>query len=461
LTAPLFGRESDAPTSMGAALLLILLGNPCAITSVGLQLSFGAVAGILWLTPKLRSLLLKRQSKNRLLRYLQGGIASALSMTLGASFFTVPISAYYFGTVALITFLANVLLVGLASLIFGIGMVSLLLAFVCMPLAGIVSAGAGFLMRLVFWALELLCRIPNHVLYLSNHYLIWWLLYLYAMLLVCLFVVKSKGAWLYTAVGAACGLLLCMALIRWEYATGTLRAEVLDVGQGASTLLVSDGKTMLVDCGSKNGIYDAGTIAAASVLGRGFGRIDYLVLTHGHEDHTDGLERLLAKVPVSEIRIPSMEQESVQHIAELAKQYGVKLTQITERTQSRFGSSTLTLYPPREEAALDNEACLAVHLQREDFDLLITGDMPSAQEKELAERYALSDIEAIVVSHHGSNYSSSKDYLKALQPDCAIISVGDNSYGHPGDETLQRLARVGATVYRTDRQGSVSIVVYE
>ena len=87
--------------------------------------------------------------------------------------------------------------------------------------------------------------------------------------------------------------------------------------------------------------------------------------------------------------------------------------------------------------------------------------MPSAQEKELAERYALSNIEAIVVSHHGSNYSSSKDYLKALQPDCAIISVGDNSYGHPGDETLQRLARVGATVYRTDRQGSVSIVVYE
>ena len=94
-----------------------------------------------------------------------------------------------------------------------------------------------------------------------------------------------------------------------------------------------------------------------------------------------------------------------------------------------------------------------------DFDILITGDMAGSTERKLAETYALPDVEVLVVSHHGSRYSSDETFLRAIRPETAVISVGDNSYGHPAGETLQRLTDAGADIWRTDEQGTVRITV--
>ena len=94
-----------------------------------------------------------------------------------------------------------------------------------------------------------------------------------------------------------------------------------------------------------------------------------------------------------------------------------------------------------------------------DFDLLITGDMSTATERLLLERYDLPDTEVLVAGHHGSKYSTSNALLEALTPETAIISVGSNSYGHPADETLRRLAESGAAICRTDKQGTIHLTV--
>ena len=92
-----------------------------------------------------------------------------------------------------------------------------------------------------------------------------------------------------------------------------------------------------------------------------------------------------------------------------------------------------------------------------DFDTLITGDMDARTEAKLVDAYELPDIEVLVVGHHGSKYSTGTALLEAVTPEIGVISVGDNSYGHPAEEALLRLTDAGMTVYRTDRQGNILI----
>ena len=131
---------------------------------------------------------------------------------------------------------------------------------------------------------------------------------------------------------------------------------------------------------------------------------------------------------------------------------------VTDTYQFPMGQAMLTIYPPVGAGDL-NEQGLTFLCSAGDFDALITGDMAGNTEKKLVERFNLPDIEVLVVGHHGSRYSSTDAFLQQVRPETAIISVGDNSYGHPTQEAMDRLSRNGAAVYRTDRQGNVLVTV--
>jgi competence protein ComEC len=104
-----------------------------------------------------------------------------------------------------------------------------------------------------------------------------------------------------------------------------------------------------------------------------------------------------------------------------------------------------------------NERCMAVRLTLSGHSAMITGDSSMAVERQLARSYELDDTEILVVGHHGSQYSTSEIFLNELRGNTAIISVGYNNFGHPADETLERLAFCGYNVYRTDEDGTVEI----
>ena len=141
-----------------------------------------------------------------------------------------------------------------------------------------------------------------------------------------------------------------------------------------------------------------------------------------------------------------------------ARDLDIPVTMVTDTYQVPMGQAILTIYPPVGAGDL-NEQGLTFLCSAGDFDALITGDMAGNTEKKLVERFDLPDIEVLVVGHHGSRYSSTDAFLQHVRPETAIISVGDNSYGHPTQETMDRLSRNGATVYRTDRQGNVLVTV--
>ena len=148
----------------------------------------------------------------------------------------------------------------------------------------------------------------------------------------------------------------------------------------------------------------------------------------------------------------------VDEIAEENENIQVGKVNVDDEMELPLGEATLQLYPPLGEGDL-NEQGLTVLCSAGNYDALITGDMAGSTEKKLVERYALPDIELLVVSHHGSKYATSRELLEAVTPETAVISVGDNSYGHPADEALLRLIAANCEIYRTDLQGHILLTV--
>jgi len=457
VSASLFYRDSDGPTALTAALFLILLKNPFAAASISLQLSFAAMAGILWLTPKLYVLLTGGRKRERGVRFL---IAS-FSATMGALVFTVPLSAFYFGTLVLVSPLSNLLCLGAAGVVFMMGFAAVLAGFVFPPLGIALMALPGLLTEYILLAAHWLARVPYHAVYFVNPYLKYWLAFVYILFLSA-WLLRPKNARKYLIAAASAGLTLAAAVLlgaaRYE---APLDAVVLDVGQGQSILLASEDSCALVDCGSANSWYDAGGIAADNLMTMGYRRLDYLILTHYDSDHVNGLESLLARMSVKTLLLPpGMDADGLEYAVRIAAEsYGVEIRTLQETETISLGVAGLTVFPPVGEAEEDNESGLSLLAAAGEKELLVTGDMNGATERLLMATCDLPDVEYLVAGHHGSGTSTSEELLDALTPEAVLISVGSNSYGHPAEETLRRIAERGCAIYRTDLQGSLHLPI--
>lgn len=466
LLAPLAGRENDPATSLLAALFLLLLYNPFSAASVSLQLSFAAVAGIFLITPGLTRKFCpvppweEAGLALRLLRRLWNGLGSSLAVTLGALLFTTPLSAVYFGIISLIGPLSNLLTLPVVST-----------AFLGSALAGVVgllSPAAGrllaiplklpleYLLRLIPALGELpFAALPLHAVYLRVGGAV-----CYA--LICLFLFFPSQGKKQLLPHLCCLLLVAgasVALFRLEYTVADLSTTVLDVGQGQSVCLSMDGETVLVDCGG-SGSTNAGDAAADHLASLGVDTLDLLVLTHYHEDHANGVPQLFRRMSVRKLALPDVERNDPlrQEILTLAEAAGTEILWITKNGTYPLGEGgTLTLYAPLGDGGV-NERGLSVLAGANGYDVLITGDMNDAVERRLVKYGGLPDIELLVVGHHGSRSSTCEALLEHTRPETAVISVGSgNSYGHPADETLSRLTEAGASIHRTDLDGTVTI----
>lgn len=456
VAAPLFRREGDGPTSLCAALFGILLVNPFAAASVSLQLSFGAMAGLLAVSGRLHQLLVGEKRRGRVCRFL----AASFSATVGALVFTVPLSAWYFGYLVLVSPVSNLLCLWAASGIFIIGLVSAVVGFLFPALALIFALAPKALVWYILSMARVLAGLPYHALYMANPYLKYWLGYVY-VLFGAAWALRSGPRRRYAAAAALAAVSLAVTVRLGEayYQRDDFTALVLDVGQGQSVALASGGRFALVDCGSANSWYSAGGIAGDYLATMGCRELDYLLLTHYDADHVNGLEELLARVDVDTLLLPDTEDDSGarEWVEALAADHAVPVRFVTGTETLPLGQGSLTVYPPPGTGEGDNEQGLSLRASCGDFDLLVTGDMDSAGEAVLTETYGLADIEALVVGHHGSKYSTSETLLEATEPEAGVISVGSNSYGHPSTEAMRRLAMAGAAIFRTDLQGTVRL----
>ncbi|MBR0208080.1 MAG: DNA internalization-related competence protein ComEC/Rec2 [Oscillospiraceae bacterium] len=461
LLAPLFERENDPVTSLSAALAVLLLVNPFAAANISLQLSFSAMLGIVLLFERLQDLLMKPFGDGRTAKVMSYPIG-ILSCTLSVMVFSLPLTAYYFGYVSVLSPLTNLLCLWAVPICF-IGA----FAALCFSWVGVLGKLIVFIVtRLVRYILAV-CRfiasLDSFVVYLPEWLTILWAILFYlSIAVVFLFKLKPKYRLLVPLATAILGLFLPQFVLRCHYASAKETITAIDVGQGQCVSVMSGDSTVVIDCGSTSyAEYDAGDCAAAYLKSCGADRIDALVFTHLHADHANGYRRISNLMEIDKVLIPAGVDRFdplLWEILSCADRHGTEVEFLSRDTMERFGEIRLFLFA--EDMKGDaNERCMPLIVSVDNYDVLITGDAPASKEKELVEKTELSSIEALVVGHHGSKSASCEEYLSALAGGKAIISVGKNNYGMPAAEVLERLETFGYTVYRTDLDGSVEIRV--
>ncbi len=452
-------QEYDSLTALTLALLILLLLNPYAAMSAGLQLSFASTLGILLFSDPIRKSLLSPFSMEKLpkpaKRFL-GAAASSLAVSLSALLLSLPVTAAIFSRISLIAPVTNLLTLWAVALAFGFGLCASLLGLFWLPGAQILAIPARLAAAYIAAAAKFLGSLPFAGTSVDSVYIGSWLVLAYLML--------PLFRWLpgipHRMRSYFCAVLFSLPCFLGFHAIagnqGDLCCSVLDVGQGQCLTVTGKDCSIVIDCGGSLGD-NAGDIAANHLFSLARTRVDALILSHYHDDHADGALELMRRIPVGCLYAPPPETEEAATFLEEVRALGVEIITVSDTvTQADFGALHLQLIPPLS-ARGDNEAGLMVLGTMDEFDFLLTGDADSETELRLLERVALPDLELFIAGHHGSASSNSQRLLARTAPDTVVISAGNNSYGLPADAALQRLHASGADIYRTDENGTVYV----
>lgn len=464
LLAPLLRRENDPPTSLLFALAVLLLLNPSAAAGVSLQLSFAAFAGIVLLAERIRTALLEEMPdwlSGRLGNYL----ASNLANSVGVLAFTVPLTALHFGMVNVLAPLTNLFALWAVPLCFGGGYACCALSLVSLPAARLLARLPVLLARYVLGLARLVAQLPFACVYTELRWNLWWLGFVY-LLFFAAFFLRRVPRWKRCFYPGALALLSLFSLLtatRLYYSGGVGFVSAVDVGQGESLCFFSGSATVVVDCGNLNSVDNAGDLTGRYLLSRGRERIDLLLLTHLHSDHIDGVVRLMEYCPVDTLLLAEGLDDPAglkPEILAAAARHGTRVVFVRHDRREQVDGISISLFMPPHEGDV-NERCLTARVSMGRYDALVTGDIDHEAEQALLETHALSGTELLIVSHHGSKNASSWELLRGLGAREAVISCGFNTYGHPARETLERLAKCGYTVYRTDEDGTIELRIGE
>lgn len=448
-------EEYDGLTSLAFACLIMLHINPYTVESVSFQLSVASVAGILlfaasmhhWIIGQLPAI-----KNGSILRKLSNWFAASVSASFSAQLLTIPLSAYYFGTISLIGIFTNLMTLWLISIIFfGVAFVGIFYHWFSW-LSSTVGLFLNFLIRIVLFVALQFSRVRFASVYTQSPFIICWLIVCYVSLGLFFLLRRRYVKWLIFTVTAS--LVLSIAASILQPGLDSVRLHVLDVGEGQCILLQSQGHNLLIDCGGDDDAITA-NIAAQTLLSQGIHRLDGIVLTHYDRDHSGALENLLTRIQVDTLYFPLMEDNGF--LDRTTVDTDNHSIMISELTRFPFGCGTVTFSKPGSWKT-NNENCMCVLFESEKCDILITGDRSRTGEMRLLNELEIPDVDILIAGHHGSKNSTSDELLDAVQPDTVIFSVGkNNNYGHPAQNVLDRLEDRNCEILRTDLQGSILI----
>ena len=474
------GRERDAQHILGLVALGLLLYSPLWLFDISFQLSFGATAGLLYLAPPLRE---------RLRKKLPVFVADSLAVTIGAQLSVLPIIAWYFNVLSLSSLLANLVIAPIVEWIIVAGLLAGLLASL-LPWAGkVVFLLASVVLGLVYELSRWVAALPGSQIYMPTFS--WWGGMLYYMGLGWLVIgdehrkrlmpcVDSKymlamGQKLRDSKGWQAVFLLGMLVVFfccWQmgYNNKEMQVHFIDVGQGDSALVITPhGRAFMVDTGGvREGSYDIGSrVDVPYLLHYGVQKLDYIFLTHAHDDHAGGVKGILTKIPVGAIGIGHegagdyLQAFGTGEIGKIKK----LLVPLQEGSSIELDGVRIDmLYSPESRKvqesqlqATGNEFSNLIRVSYGEASFLFTGDLVAEQEQQVLANGTNVASTVLKVGHHGSRTSSSQEFLTDVNPGWAVISCGyNNSFGHPHKEILNRLTScTKAEILRTDQQGAI------
>ncbi len=233
----------------------------------------------------------------------------------------------------------------------------------------------------------------------------------------------------------------------------TLEVHFLDVGEGASVLLLWEGYSMLIDGGGRT----KSSYVVSYLERRGVEKLSLLVATHYDSDHINGLIGALKVYGADEVWGPDYEEntKTYRSFVNATEERGIEIVHPEGGHSWKVGNLHVTVMATGEQGDSDNDQSLILLVEYKGVKVLFAGDATTEREERVLATGSSVDCDIYYVSHHGSNSSSGSEFLAAMSPKIAVISVGENDYGHPHPACLERLGACGAVVYRTDVHGAI------
>ncbi len=469
MLALFMGRKGQWLNSLSIAAIIILLYNPHTLFKLSFQLSFIAVFSI--------GYVLEHRSKDTesdsysynfksgdsgRIKSISGKLKATVILTIAAVMGTAPIVAMVFKQFPLISPVANFVVTPLVCFVvlplgFVMSFITILLNLSVMPFSGLI----GSVTYVALCITEAFSYIPYSNFRIHNPPIVMIMLYY----LSCIILVKNDFIWRFVPLA-----LVILFYLSIPFLTDNdLKVTFLDVGQGESSLIrLPDKKVMLIDGGSKD--IDAGrSIVAPHLWSKGIKKIDFLVLSHTHPDHMGGLIYLLDNFEVEEIWTNGRMSNEAGEFFARAEENKIRI-RILDRGDflDAQGYKIYLLHPYDEFHALssrgefsnENSDSLVIKIVSGSISILFTGDIEKEAEWNLLYLGTWLKSDILKVPHHGGRTSSSVEFLRAVNPETAVISSGmNNPFHHPHQESLQRYKDQDVRILRTDRDGAVTITV--
>lgn len=443
-------RKENFFTSICISLIIILIQNPFAINDIGLKLSFMGTAGIVIFNKSITNFFIKLKIKQK--------IAEALSVTFSAQLMIMPITILNFNTISLTFFISNILASPLLGIIIIFGFISIFISSILNPISKILFLILHIFLELLILVSKVTEKIPGSSILVKTPNILFAIVY-YILILFFnyFFVIKQnptrrfhkkiikiitikniKNGFKVIAVVFLIILLLTRIV---RIINPTLKIYFIDVGQGDSTLIVTPkNKKILIDGGEGKT-----NVLFQYLLDRRINKIDYIIISHFDSDHCNGLIEIIEKMRVENIMMSKQSKESEEYkkILEIIKQKNIKVSSVKAEDKIIIEKNLYTkILNPAEKFEfqdLNNNAIVA-KLVYKNFSMLFTGDIEKAEEN-LAKKYK-NELKSTIlkVAHHGSKTSTSEEFLKYVEPQIALIGVGENNkFGHPNQITIEKL----------------------
>jgi competence protein ComEC len=431
MAAIILQRNIHPFNTLAVALFAVLVFDPLSVLSVGFWLSFLAVALIIYV-------IAGRLGK---VSYFFEAIKINWATSVGLS----PLLLLFFQQVSLISPLANFIAVPVISLLaVPLALVGVLVMFISPFIALKLFLIVDGALQGLWWFLERMAALPFATITQAQPSL-WALVFAIPGVLLLLAPRGIPARWL--------SLVMFLPLIFTEPKNpepGNINLTLLDVGQALSLVVQTQNHWLVYDTGAK---YSEESDIGKSVLlpflrQQGAEKVDKLIISHGDNDHIGGAVSVLRGIPVEQLLTSAPER---------LKDYAP--------VKCRAGQSWLwddvrfTLLSPQQQFVSENDNSCVLKIEAEQGTVLLTSDIEASAEAWLVETYG-TDLKAkvLIAPHHGSKTSSTFDFIKAVQPDYALISAGyRNQFGHPHPDVLQRYEQIKAKWLNTADKGAITL----
>lgn len=433
--ATLLGREYDGLTAISVAAMIQLIFRPLTISDAGFLLSYAAVIGIFLLGPAFGKI-----------------IGNTWGIPLAVQVSLLPIMFYFYYEINTYSFLWNMVAVPIASILLISGVMGMIFPVLLIIPNAILSVYEKICIILTkLPGSKLIAGKPTEIQILIFYVCVW--------IAICF--LKKKGKYIPICVFAVIGI---TGLVLPQHIHTKMQISMINVGQGDCFFVkIPLGKTCLIDGGSST-VKEVGKYRIESFLKcQGVGKLDYVFVSHGDEDHIGGITELIERqnvgVTIKCLVLPPkvVWDDNIKTLVMLAKKQKIPIKILGQGQKMKIGRADAVCVWPGN-AAPGNEASMVISLTYKKFDMLFTGDLENESEEmtcsymeELMGRQLLpSDYEVLKVGHHGSRNSTSEYLLALCTPEVAMISAGaNNRYGHPHEEVVSRLAKRGINRYNT------------